>query len=87
MATVYFTSIVKKESINAHFTSQKSNCQYNKGSFIPRATFSPSKTQAFFQLPAGYQILQTDPRNQECVRDKTHRKFDLYEVITVIFPK
>lgn len=31
----YFTSIVKKEIINDCFTSQKSNREYNTGSFIP----------------------------------------------------
>lgn len=35
MATLHFTSIVKKEIINDYFTSQRSNSQHNKTSFIP----------------------------------------------------
>lgn len=50
MVTVYFTSIVKKESINNHFTSQRSNNQYNKGSFIPCATFSSQNTHFEFKF-------------------------------------
>lgn len=35
IATLHFTSIVKKEIINDYFTSQRSNSQHNKTSFIP----------------------------------------------------
>lgn len=63
IATLHFTSIVKKEIINDYFTSQRSNSQHNKTSFI-LFLFKTRNLDlinqiyiSIFHLPAEYQIL------------------------------